>query len=482
VGIRVDSRYHDHAMLFERIEDPGLSQYSYAVGCAAAGRLAIVDPRRDVDVYLEFSARRGLEIAHVLETHIHADFASGARELARRTGAELALSVYDSGERYEVAFPHRELVEGDRIDIGSVAIEALHTPGHTPEHLSFLVYDTNRSKDVPEFYLSGDFLFVGSLGRPDLLGEEAKRDLARRLFASVREKLAGLPDGLEVHPGHGAGSMCGAGMSGRPMSTLGFERLANPYLDPDLTEQAFVEKILGSAPPFPPYYRRMKELNAAGPPTLNGLPGSRAIQPAEFRELVDGGHVVIDLRDPLAFGAGHVPGSLAIGLGNNLSTWAAWVVPYDKPLLLVALDAAAVEAAVRALVRVGLDDVKGYLAGGFDAWRQAGFPLATLPQLKPEELQQGIESGRGPAVLDVRSDGEWAAGHVAGATHIMGGFLQERLHEVPADGNGVAVICGGGYRSTVAASVLQRGGRDDVLNVTGGMNAWNEAGLPTTTG
>lgn len=468
-------------MLFERIEDPGLSQYSYAVGCPAAGRLAIVDPRRDIDVYLGFAARRGLEIEHVLETHIHADFASGARELAQRTGAALALSAYDSGERYEVAFPHRELAEGDRIEIGSVTIEALHTPGHTPEHLSYLVYDTTRSEDVPEIFLSGDFLFVGSLGRPDLLGEEAKRGLVRRLFASVREKLTGLPDGLEVHPGHGAGSMCGAGMSGRPMSTLGFERHANPYLDPDLTEQAFVEKIVGSSPPFPPYYRRMKDLNAAGPPILSGLPGGRAIPPPEFRTLAESGHVVIDLREPLDFGAGHLPESLAIGLGNNLSTWAAWVVPYDTPLLLVAPDAAAVEPAVRTLVRVGLDDVKGYLAGGFDAWMEAGLPVAILPQLTPEELQNRLESGRGPAVLDVRSDGEWAAGHVAGATHIMGGFLQERLDEVPADGDGVAVVCGGGYRSTVASSVLQRAGRQDVFNVTGGMNAWKRAGLPTTT-
>ncbi|MGH7589166.1 MAG: MBL fold metallo-hydrolase, partial [Gemmatimonadota bacterium] len=200
-------------MLFERFEDPGLSQYSYAVGCPAAGALAIVDPRRDIDVYLDFAAENGLAIEHVLETHIHADFASGAKALAEATGAQLHLSAYDESEKYEVAFPHTETRDGDSIEVGSVRLEALHTPGHTPEHLSFLVYDTTRTADVPELLLSGDFLFVGSLGRPDLLGEDAKRELAHRLYDSVREKLAELPDGLEVHPGHGAGSMCGAGMS-----------------------------------------------------------------------------------------------------------------------------------------------------------------------------------------------------------------------------------------------------------------------------
>ncbi|CAN5128209.1 MBL fold hydrolase [soil metagenome] len=465
-------------MLFERIEDPGLSQHSYMIGCPRAGRAAVVDPRRDIDVYLDLAAEHGIEIAHVLETHVHADFASGARALAERTGAEVALSAYDSGERYEVAFPHSELVDGDAIGIGSVRLEALHTPGHTPEHISYLVYDESRSTVVPEILLSGDFLFVGSLGRPDLLGEEAKRELARRLFSSVRKKLAGLPDGLEVHPGHGAGSMCGAGMSARPLSTLGFERVANPYLDPGLDEAAFVEKILSASPPFPPYYRRMKELNAAGAPTAEPLPGGRPVPPAEFREMIDAGHVVVDLRDPAAFGAGHIPGSFGIGLGRNLSTWAAWVVPYDTPILLVAPEPGAVEPAARALVRVGLDDVRGHLEGGIDEWRVAGRPLAALPLILPQELHEQIRAGGGPAVLDVRSDAEWESGHVPGATHVMGGFLQDRLDEVPWNGSGVAVVCGSGYRSTVAASVLERAGFRNVLNIAGGMTAWRRVGLP----
>ena len=465
-------------MLFERFEDSGLSQVSYAVGCPGAGAVAIVDPRRDVDVYETFAADQHVEITHVLETHIHADFASGARELAERTGAALCLSAYDEGEKYEVAFPHQELADGSTLDIGSVRIQALHTPGHTPEHVSFLAFDTHRSPDVPEIMLSGDFLFVGSLGRPDLLGEESKRELARRLFASVREKLAPLPDGLEVHPGHGAGSMCGAGMSARPLSTLGFERIANPYLEPGLTEDAFVEKILGSAPPFPPYYRRMKTLNSEGPPILTELPGRDAIPVEEFHALVEAGSVVVDLRDQLAFGGGHVPGALGIGVEGSLSTWAAWVVPHDQPILLVAETPFAVDPAVRALVRVGLDRIRGWLEGGMNAWRQEGLPIATLPQMSIPELAAALGRGNSVSVLDVRADGEWNDGHIDGAVHVHGGLLEDRLDEVPRNGRPLAVICGSGYRSTVAASVLKRAGFEDVRNVPGGMRAWRSAGLP----
>ncbi|HEV8631631.1 MAG TPA: rhodanese-like domain-containing protein [Thermoanaerobaculia bacterium] len=465
-------------MLLERFEDPGLSQYSYAVGCEGARQVAIIDPRRDVDVYLDFARQRGLAITHVLETHVHADFASGARELAAASGARLLLSAYDAGERYEVAFAHDELRDGDAVELGKVRLVALHTPGHTPEHLAFLVYDTARAAAVPVAMLSGDFLFVGSLGRPDLLGEEAKRGLAQSLFRSVRVKLAALPDGLEIHPGHGAGSMCGSGMSNRPFSTLGFERIANPFLDPQLDEEGFVARILDSAPPLPPYYRRMKELNAAGPRPLGIRPAVDALPVARFQQLaLDGEHVVIDLRDQLAFGGGHVPGALGIGIrGGSLSTWAAWVVPYDRPLLLVAGDDEDVDPAARALVRVGLDGLAGYLAGGMERWLERGLPLATLPQVSVGELAQRLADAGAPTLLDVRADGEWGQGHVRGARHLVGGEVAERPGDVPA--GPLAVMCGGGYRSTVVASLLQRQGRRDIVNVTGGMGAWKRAGLP----
>jgi hydroxyacylglutathione hydrolase len=471
-------------MFLERFEDRGLAQYSYALGCEKAKAMAVVDPRRDVEVYLRFAAERGMAISHVLETHIHADFASGARELAERSGASLCLSAYDEGEAYKVRFPHRPLREGDGLQLGTVRIEPLHTPGHTPEHLSFLVYDHARSEGVPMLLLSGDFLFIGSVGRPDLLGEEAKRALASRLFDSVRGKLAGLPDGLEIHPGHGAGSMCGAGMSGRPTSTLGYERIANPYLDPGLSREAFVDRLLSNVPPFPGYYRRMKELNSAGPPSLGELPGKVAVPVEEFRRLASAeGRLVIDLRDAASFGAGHVPGSFGIGGTKDLSTWASWTVPYDRPLLLVAPHPGSVAEAVCALVRVGLDGVEGYLDGGMEAWKRAGYEIADLPQWPAAELARRLASPEPPDLLDVRSPAEWRTGHVDGARHIPAYELEKRLAEVPeSEGRPLAIVCGSGYRSTVTASLLERHGRTGLVNVAGGMNGWIQAGLPTVTG
>lgn len=468
-------------MFIERFEDKGLAQYAYAIGCPGAGKMAVIDPRRDIDVFIDYAKAQGLEIAFVLETHIHADFASGARELAERTGAELWLSDYDTGETFEVQFPHRPMRDGDTVAFGAVKIQAMHTPGHTPEHLSFLVYDTNRSADVPMLFLTGDFLFVGSLGRPDLLGEDAKRALAHRQYQSV-QRLRDLPDGLEIHPAHGAGSMCGAGIGGRPVSTLGYERIANPFLDPRLTEAQFVETLLATVPPFPEYYKRMKRVNAEGPRVLGGLPGMTPMPVERFKQAVDAGAVVIDLRDQLGFGAGHIPGAFGIGAGEKVSMWASWVVPYDTPILLVSGGASAdVELAVRNLVRVGLDTVEGYLDGGMTAWIEAGLPLRETPQITPRDLSARLAQGT-IQLLDVREDNEWAEGHAAGATHIIAGHVGAKLSQVPNGTRPLAVMCGSGYRSTVAASVLERAGRDDVVNVTGGMTAWRMAGLPTVKG
>jgi hydroxyacylglutathione hydrolase len=463
-------------VLFERIEDPGLAQYSYIVGCERVGEVAVVDPRRDVETYFKFASEHGVRITHVLETHIHADFASGARELATRSGARLSLSAFDTDETYQVSFPHAILRDREIIAIGKVRLQALHTPGHTPEHLSFLVFDDNRASDQPMVMLTGDFLFVGSIGRPDLLGRGQAEGLAHKLYDSVQRVLGPLPDGLEIAPGHGAGSMCGVGMSSRSTSTLGFERIANPYLRPGLTEMEFVRMVLERVPPLPDYYARMKALNAAGPPILNGLPGLKPVPVDEFRAGIKTsagkqGPVVIDLRDQMSYGAGHIPGAFGIGAGVNVSTWASWVVPYDRPLWLVASNEGDVEPAVRSLVRVGLDDVRGYLEGGMAAWIAAGGEQAHTPQLSPDELAARLPD-RHLQVLDVRTDQEWDEGHIDGAQHIMAGELPTRLAEVPRDKT-IVVVCGTGYRSTVAASVLERAGRTDVMNLTGGMAAWS---------
>lgn len=465
-------------MLFHRFEVEGLAHYSYAVGCPDAGVLAIVDPERNVERYLEFADRHSMRIGHVLETHIHADYASGARELAQRSGAELAVSGYDKGETYEIAFRHRDLADGEAIEIGSVRIEVLFTPGHTPEHISYLVYDRTRSQDEPQLLLSGDFLFVGSLGRPDLLGEEARGDLARALYRSVREKLAGLPDRLAVHPAHGAGSMCGSGMGGASSSSLGNERLANPYLDPALTETQFLEMILGSVPPFPPYYRRMKRLNAEGPPLRGDRPALEAVAPEAFEGLLESGHVAIDVRDPGAFCDGHLLDSFWMGAGPLLAVWAAWLVPSETPLLLVIEDEGQAAYAAAALARVGLDDVAGYLQGGIEAWTQGGRSVRRTAATTVNELHERLGAAAPLTILDVRTDREWDAGHIDGAVHVFGGELPGRLAELPQRPAPLAVVCGGGYRSLVAIGVLERAGYDELCNVTGGMSAWRAAQLP----
>lgn len=469
-------------MIFRQIEAEGLSHYSYLVGCGGAGKAAVIDPRRDIDIYLDEAEKQGVRIAYVLETHIHADYASGARELAEATGAELLVSAYDKGETYEVKFPHSDMRDGESLQLGSVRIEAVHTPGHTPEHLSFVVVDESRSSDTPALMLSGDFLFVGSLGRPDLLGEEAKAKLAASLYHSSRNRLAPLPDGLEIYPGHGAGSMCGAGMSARPLSTLGYERSANPYLEQGLQQDGFVQKILSTVPPFPEYYLRMKKLNSEGPPLLKGLPGNRKLSLEQFRREIDSGAVVLDTRDQSAFGGGHIPGSFGIGLDPKLSVWASWVLPYDRPILLILDEQANWKQASRALIRVGLDNVRGWLKGGFASWREGGLPIAQTPQISAETLQGNLQTNGNWAVVDVRTGEEWKTGHIPGSLHIMGGELPKRLEEIPRNDKPMAVVCRTGYRSTVAASILERAGFAGVYNLTGGMEAWNAAGLPTDRG
>ncbi|MBI3265131.1 MAG: MBL fold metallo-hydrolase, partial [Acidobacteria bacterium] len=321
-------------MKLHRFDVPGLSHYSYLL--ESAGAAAVIDPKRDIDTYIEAAAAHDVKIAAVLETHIHADYASGALELARTAGADLLVSGHDVGEVFECRFPHTDMRDGDEVRIGDVRLRALHTPGHTPEHVSFLLFDTIRNPREPLAMFSGDFIFVGSLGRPDLLGEDAKRRLAGELYQSVHARIEALHDGLEIYPAHGAGSMCGAGMSDRPQSTLGYERRSSLLFAPQSKER-FIETVLAHVPPFPPYYRRMKRVNSEGPKML-GLPGDMVLRPTAFQELRGRDAVVIDLRRPEAFGGAHIPGAYNIGSGPNLPVWASWTVPYDRPILLVGDD------------------------------------------------------------------------------------------------------------------------------------------------
>ena len=463
-------------MILQRFEVPGLAHYSYLI--ASEGQAVVIDPQRDISVYREFARAKGLKMAHILETHIHADYASGAPALAEVTGAKLWLSAYDKGEQYQYRMPHEALTDGDEVLFGKLRIVVLHTPGHTPEHLSFLLFE-QQGCGQPLGLFSGDFLLIGSLGRPDLLGEAEKRYLAGRLFESAHTSIASLADGTIVYPGHGAGSLCGVGISERAESTIGYERHCNVFMA-TASEEDFISKILGSVPQFPEYYKRMKGLNSEGAPAIQELPGHTPLTPAEFRLKVEKtGGVILDVRTPDAFGGVHISGAFNIGAGPNLSLWAGWVLPYEADIFLVGDDTSSnLEEVRKSLVRVGHDRIVGFLQNGINSWIAVGYEQAHLPQISVLELNEAVSDGG--AVLDVRSPGEWKVGHIASALHIPLGDVSQRLGELPQSTQ-LNVICGSGYRSSIACSILQKAGFSEIRNTIGGMAAWYAQTLPVTT-
>jgi hydroxyacylglutathione hydrolase len=457
-------------MNIEQIVTPGLAHFSYLV---VSGKEALViDPRRDIQIYQERAAFYEANIRYVLETHIHADYASGARQLALSTGAELCLSGHDEGEEYAYRFPHRELRDGETLALGKLRVEILHTPGHTPEHLCFLLHDLGSCGE-PLALFSGDFLFAGSVGRPDLLGKERTRTLVHELYRSLRRLMDRLPDGVLLFPGHGAGSLCGSSLAERTLSTLGYERHCNRYLTQG-TEEEFVGYILSTLPEFPDYYRRMKELNSQGPPLVEKIPGEKALFLEEFLSFYKREDVlVLDVRSPEAFGGAHIPGAVNLGLSPSLPVWAGWVLPYNKDLLLVGERGENLLEARRSLLRVGHDWILGYLSGGMSSWIAAGLPLDHVPQASVAELAErlGEFAANGQAILDVRSPQEWREGHIAGARHIPCGELPKRLQELSKEVS-YWVFCGSGYRSGIAVSLLKQAGFRRLVNVIGGMGAW----------
>jgi hydroxyacylglutathione hydrolase len=440
-------------MKLERFEAKGLAHFSYVL--SSQGQAVAIDPERNIDVYLRYVEAQHLRLVAVLETHIHADYASGAPALAAATGARLLLSAYDHGEDFAYAFPHEELRDHQEIEAGDLRIAAYHTPGHTPEHLSFLVYEKSRCGQ-PLCLFSGDLVFAGSLGRPDLLGEVAKRRLAAELYRSVHQRIESLPDGLLVYPGHGAGSLCGANLSERPYTTLGYERFCNVFLV-DKPEAEFVEQILSTVPEFPDYYRRMKALNSQGAPPLAKLPGATKLAPRE----IDSAWQVVDVRRPEAFAGAHIPGAINIGAGPSFGLWAPWVLDPSRPIALVAEDSASLDECRRALVRVGLDDIRGSLDGGMAAWLQSGLEFAST-------RMQPARTWGNAFVVDVRSPAEFAREHLPGAVNVPAGDIPKRAHDFLGMPE-VPVICGSGYRSSIAASLLEAAGVTNVLNLAGGM-------------
>jgi len=456
-------------MYFEHIYERGLAQASYFVGCQASGTAIVIDPRRDVDIYLEIAEREGLSIRYVTETHIHADFLSGARELAAKTGAELLLSD-EGGADWQYAFDHTPLHDGDSIMVGNVRLDVMHTPGHTPEHISFLLRDLPAGEE-PRMLFTGDFLFVGDVGRPDLLEEAAgvadtREPGARTLWNSL-QRIKDLPDHVQVWPGHGAGSACGKALGAVPNSSLGYER-ATGWAFNVADEDAFVTEILDGQPEPPYYFAQMKRLNRDRAPEtiVTELPVVPELDPSEIRERVRIGDVqMIDLRDAESYFAGHLQGSVNVPFDRGMSTWFGWLLDFDRPIVLVA-ERAQVGPAQRALLRIGLDRLEGFLEAGRVS--TVG-DLSRIGSIDVFEARRRREAGS--LVLDVRGITEYRDGHIDGAVHVHAGRLRNHLADLPRDRE-ILVHCASGYRSAIATSVLDAAGFTKIANIRGGYDAW----------
>lgn len=468
-------------MLLERYYEESLAQASYLIGCERSHEAVVIDPNREIEQYVRAAAAHRMRIVAVTETHIHADYLSGSRALAAAANARLLLSGHGGDSwHYRNADGATLLRDGGSLEVGAVRLEVLHTPGHTPEHVVFLVTD-RANGDRPMGMVSGDFIFVGDVGRPDLLERAAKvagsmDQAARELYASL-QRVAPLPDYLQIWPGHGAGSACGKALGAVPQTTLGYERLFNPAFQ-QKREADFVRWVLADQPEPPPYFAVMKRLNRDGPPPprrRNGLPQLVASAVLEAIRAC----WVVDLRGSSDFARGHVRGTINIPAApQTFPTYAGTVLTYDRPIMLVAKSAEQAESAARRLALIGLDDVQGWIP--FETLRASEADrLATVKAVDPPQLARELD-GNGPRVIDVRGRSEWNDGHLPRATHIYLGELMERLDDA-ARNDRIIVHCASGTRSSIAASLLMARGFTDVSNLAGGYDAWRRAGLPVET-
>ena len=464
-------------MLVRRFYDDRLAQASYLIGCQRTGEAIVIDPPRDAAPIVAAARSEGVRITRVTETHIHADFVSGARELAAATGAALLLSA-EGGTDWQYAYAEEAgatlLRDGDTIEMGGVRLDVMHTPGHTPEHLAFIVTDRARS-DEPVAMVSGDFVFVGDVGRPDLLEKAAKvagtmEAGARQLYRSL-QRLASLPDHLQVWPGHGAGSACGKALGAMPSSTLGYERRTN-WAFGAADEEAFVAAVLEGQPSPPTYFATMKRMNRDGPPLLGERGAPARLDPASFDEALRQGRVV-DVRPGAAYAGGHVRGTISLPLIKAFTTWAGWLLDYDTPIALIAADADAAEEAQRALASIGLDQVHGWFGPDLLDARRDGPTWSAARRGEVTEAESMSAAGR--QVIDLRERNEWDAGHIPGAVHHPLGRIQEELGELDRE-TPLAIHCQAGTRSGIGASVLEEMGFTDVIDLNGGYGGWAASG------
>jgi hydroxyacylglutathione hydrolase len=469
-------------VLFEQIQSPGLAHYSYIVGDRGSGQCLVIDPRRDVEIYLEIARQYEMRIVNILETHIHADFVSGSLALAARTGAPISISAYG-----EVGFEHIGLKDGDKIELGEIRFEVIHTPGHTPEHICFLV-SGGMGSESPWALFSGDLLFSGEVGRPDLLGEEIEERLVQDLYHSLHDRILQLDEGIVVYPAHGEGSPCGASIGARQVTTIGYEKHNNPTLQIE-DRGAFIESVREALSPAPVYYQRVKKINTIGPEVFANLPSIPALTAKEFQSLVDGDNtLIIDGREITAYGGGHIQNAVHIGLRASFPIWAGEIIDETFPVWagrmvdpelgigLVLPEDADITQAQLYLYRIGIGNIAGYLREGFRTWLEAGYPFLRTEQISVHELDQKIRDREAIQILDVRRKREWANGHIPGAKQIYVPDLLDRAGELdPA--LPVVTYCGTGYRASIASSILEKEGFE-VKNIPGSMSAWRNAGFP----
>ena len=454
-------------MYFKQFYLGCLAHASYLIG--SNNDAVVVDPQRDVDQYLSEAEAQGLKIKHIIETHLHADFVSGHRELAARTGADIIF-----GSNAGATFPHRGVKDGEEIRLGEVTLRFLATPGHTPESISILVID-NQDSSQPQKVLTGDALFIGDVGRPDLAGGRGytAEQMAAMLYDSLHNKLMTLDDAVEVYPAHGAGSMCGRNISKETSSTIGEQRRFNYALKP-MSKDDFVQMMTADLPEAPSYFPRDSEINRTGAAALDELPRPEELSPEEVRTRAEQGHLILDLRSSAAFGNAHVPGALNIGLSGQFATWCGTLISAGTPIVLVAEDVTEVDEAVIRLSRVGIESVGGYLGGGMQAWDQAGLASEAIGQMPVDELSSRLAEGADIQLVDVRRPAEYNNGHAPGAINLTLSHLDEKASQLDAT-RPTAVICQSGYRSSAATGILASRGFKNVFNVVGGTSAWINA-------
>ncbi|MCE3278760.1 MAG: Rhodanese-like protein [Bacteroidetes bacterium] len=461
-------------MFFQHIYDKSLAQASYFIGCQKSGVAAVIDAKRDVDTYIEIAKQNNMKITHIFETHIHADFLAGSRELAALTGADMYLSD-EGGEGWEYEFPHKGVKDKDVIKLGNLLFEILHTPGHTPESISLLLTDTPASME-PVMLFTGDFVFVGDVGRPDLLekaaGMKGTQEIgAKQMYDSIK-KFDALSDFIQVWPGHGAGSACGKSLGSVPSTTVGYEKARNWAFQYDKDEKGFIKYLLTDQPEPPKYFAKMKTLNKTERPLLTSVPKLKQLSAAELKEAIAKGIKVIDARAKADFAAGFIPGSINIEGNNSFATWAGWFLNYEEQFILLA-DESQLDDLTRKLMRVGLDNIYGYIPST-NSWLESGGNLEkakviTLSEFKPLLKDKDLE------IIDVRNATEFNAGHIAGAKHVFVGTILDNLDKISKDKK-VVIHCQSGARAAIAYSLLAKKGYKNVSNYSGGMSEWINEG------